>query len=163
MKSCILAFFALFSLQALASEHEYGLGFILGEPTAISFKYNRATTESYDAQLSFAFHDYLILYGDRLWNFPGLFRKNNEFTQHLVPYVGVGPVLAFAGATDHSQGDYFHRRSDSFAMGVRVPFGAEWMWEKVPLGIGLELAPAIVILPGTEGFLMGGLTIRYYF
>lgn len=157
----LVAALMLFSSSAFAGK--FGLGFILGEPVALSGKYSVDTDVAYDLQLSFSNHDYIVVYGDRLFQFPNLIPKSNDFFERLNPYVGVGPLLVFENKADHAEGQYFEKRGDKLAVGARIPFGIEWVWERVPLGIGLELTPGIVVLPATTGVLMGGLTFRFYF
>lgn len=164
MKSLFLTFIIAFSaVHAQAAEKKYGIGFILGDPTALSGKYNMSHEHAIDLQLAFNASDFLLVYGDYHWKFPGIFNSSDKFIQELTPYMGAGPVVAIASKKDHKKGDYFDKRNDSFAMGVRLPFGIEWVWDKVPLGIGLEIAPGIVVVPSTDGFLHGGVTFRYYF
>jgi len=145
------------------ADGKFGVGFELGEPTSINVKYIQDATYAYDGAISFTYNDYIVLYGDILMQFPKLIPRTNEFFDRLTPYMGAGPVLVVASNSDHPKGEYYDKRSDSLAIGARVPFGIEWMWDRVPLGIGLELAPGIIILPGTVGMVQGGLTIRYYF
>lgn len=154
---------ALISTTALAKEHKIGVGFVLGEPTALSGKYLVSAQHAIDLQLAFNSSDYLLVYGDYHWRFPGVFNSDDEIVQQLTPYVGAGPLLAFASKKDHGKGGYFDKRDDKFAAGVRIPFGIEWIGAKVPIGIGAEIAPGIVIAPATTGFLQGGITLRYYF
>lgn len=164
------AFITLIWLAAVSAanlahgeDKRFGIGFVLGDPTALSFKYNLSHEHSIDAQLSFGGADWILLYGDYHWRFPGIFNSNEKFIKELTPYLGAGPILVFASRRDHPKGNYFDRRSDSMALGLRLPFGIEWVWDRVPIGIGLEVAPGIVIAPATSGFLHGGVTFRYYF
>lgn len=148
-----------------ASERKYGIGFVLGNPTALSGRYNMAKDKALDLQFAFDSGNWILFYGDYLIKFPGVFNSHEEFIEALTPYAGIGPVAAIGQGKDHDRGDYFDKRSDSFALAVRIPFGIEWMNPnpKMPIGIGLELAPGIVIVPRTDGFLHGGVTFRYYF
>ena len=158
----LLVLLGIFSSPAFAAG-KFGAGFILGEPTSLSGKYFADDKTAYDLQISFLSREYIVIYGDRLWHFPDAINHTNDFNEHLNPYLGIGPVLVLNAKKDHSKGQYFDERDDKLAFGVRVPFGMEWMWDKVPIGIGLELAPGIMVLPSTTGILMGGLTLRYYF
>lgn len=157
----LIVLFGFFSPIAFADD-KFGVGFKLGEPSSLSGKYIVDAKVAYDAQISFTTRDYLVIYGDRLFHFPDLITQNS-MSERLSPYVGVGPLFVFQMRKDHDKGQYFNERDDKLAFGVRVPFGIEWMWEKVPLGIGLELAPGIMVLPATIGILQGGLSLRYYF
>lgn len=163
MKHLVFAFMLLTSLSAFASDKKFGAGFILGDPTALSFRYDQTHERAWDAQLAFSVNDYVLIYGDYLVKFPDLFNSSDKFIEQLSPYAGIGPVFVMASKKDHSRGSYFDKRDDSFAMAVRIPFGIEWRYDKFPIGIGLEVAPGIVIMPNTDGFLHGGVSFRYYF
>lgn len=162
LRSWMLLTFSFSAASASAASKQLGLGFILGNPTALSGKWYFAKEEAVDLQLAFNSDDYILIYGDYLLHFPGLFGRDNEFTDRLMPYAGVGPLTAIETGDRRGRGRYFDEDDDSFALGVRVPFGAEWMWDRVPLGIGVELVPGIMILPATKGVFQGGLTLRYY-
>lgn len=149
----ILAF--LFPCFAWA---EVGVGFVLGEPTALSARWNRNSEQALDLQFAFFRDDYMLVYGDYLFLYPKIVKL-----KHLTPYVGVGPLFAIATDDDHERGRYFDERDDDFALGVRVPFGFEWRLDRVPLGLGAEIAPGIVVLPATEALVQAGLSLRYYF
>lgn len=162
----------LFGSLAFA-EGKLGAGFVLGGPTALSGKWFKTDEHAFDLQLAFFHDDYFLIYGDFLRHFPGQFNSREKFVRQLSPYVGVGPFFAFANDDhDHHHGvhhhhdhrpKYFEGTDDDFAFGVRVPFGIEWLWDKVPLGIGVEIAPGIVLVPHTDGVVHAGLTLRYYF
>ncbi len=150
-----------------ARSHQFGAGFVLGNPSALSLKYWVTHREAYDVQLSFFGDDEVLFYGDYVLHFHGLFGARDRFVNQLFPYVGVGPVFAFATDHDHdhyhSHGKYFDDHDDKFAFAVRVPFGIEWLADELPLGVGIELAPGMVVMPKTSGILMAGLSLRYYF
>lgn len=159
----LIALVTLIGLKANAEIRKTGVGFVLGEPTALSAKFFLPYDRGIDVQLSINSRDYFLIYGDYLFHFPGLFGRQNEFLDKLYPYAGVGPLLAFGNSSYHAEGQYFDNHDDRFALGARVPFGAEWLWDKAPLGIGLELAPGVMIAPSTVGFLQGGISFRFYF
>lgn len=163
MKHILLIFMLLTSFNSFANGKKMGAGFILGDPTALSFRYDQNETRAWDAQMAFSLSDYFLIYGDYLVKFPGVFNSSDKFIEQLTPYAGVGPVLVFASRKDHTRGSYFDKRDDSFAFAIRIPFGIEWRYDKFPIGIGLEIAPGIVIMPNTDGFLHGGVSFRYYF
>jgi len=145
------------------AESKLGVGFILGSPTALSAKWYESDKRAFDLQMAFFQDHYFLLYGDYLVHFPGAFRAPHRFIRELSPYIGVGPFMAFATKDRHPRGKYFDDDDDDFAIGVRVPFGIEWIWDEIPIGIGLEIAPGIVVAPSTDGVVQGGLTLRYYF
>jgi hypothetical protein len=138
----------------------FGLGLVLGEPTGISANYWIRNDRSIDGELSFDFNNFFLIQSDYLFHFHGLFGTRESFTQHLEPYLGIGGVLFFATG-NRATSSYFTNGTVGF--GVRIPFGAEWMIPSSPFGIFLELVPGIGLIPGTFGFLQGGIGARIYF
>lgn len=142
---------------------EFGLGFVLGGPSAISAKWFHSKEVAYDLQVSFDRDDYVAVWGDYLFHRQGVLGRTDGYLSQFGSYVGVGPVIAIATKDDHNRGRYFDKRDDDFAAGVRVPFGLEWFWQRAPLAVGLELAPGMMVVPATTGFIEGALTLRFYF
>lgn len=68
-------------------------------------------------------------------------------------YVGVGARLRVGDGWD----------GEDEGLGVRVPFGISVTPTSVPLDFFLEIAPAVILFPQTEGELDGGLGVRFYF
>lgn len=149
---------------------DLGVGFIIGSPSSLNVKYFDSSKVAYDAGLAFDSHDYIMLYADYLLHFPGMFKSESSFINSLNPYVGVGPFVAFSDHGDHTHGpgnshdhDMFGDGHDDFALGLRVPLGVEWRATEIPLGVALEIAPGISILPDTDSLIGLGLALRYYF
>jgi hypothetical protein len=131
-----------------------GAGFILGDPTGLTGKYYITGTDAVDAGLGASYHDGFYIYGDYLFHFKDLFPADE-----LVLYVGFG-----AGFHHHDRdGDRHHERDAYNRLACRVPGGGEYCVEKTPLGIFLELAPALEIIPDIDSDIRGGLGRRYYF
>jgi hypothetical protein len=64
---CALALFGILcvSTRALARESgPFGVGLILGEPTALNFKYDQTQNDAFDAGLAFNLDKWLLVYGD---------------------------------------------------------------------------------------------------
>lgn len=151
---------------AHAAGGNFGLGIILGEPTGFTGKVYVSPKNAFDFGMAWSFGDYFALYGDYLWQFPGGFGHSSRFVSQLSPYVGVGLVLAFANGKDwwrDGKNRFFGTSRDSFGIGVRIPLGIEWRPSDPPLGVFLELAPGIAMVPSTSAFFMGGIGVRYYF
>lgn len=142
----------------------FGLGLIIGEPTAITGKLWLEPMKAIDFAFAYSFDHYLVLYSDYLVHFPEVFSHSSLFLSETTPYFGVGAVLAFAEG-HHMDKDrkFFGHRSESVGVGVRVPFGAEWRPHLTPIGVFLELTPGISVIPETSGLFEGGIGVRYYF
>jgi hypothetical protein len=159
----LFAVLASFSSYAQRGDKNVGVGFILGSPTALSAKFFQNRTQAWDAGLSFSSNRILLL-GDYLQHFPGALSRRDEFIRDLTPYIGVGPILSIrtSNKKESLRNDGL-ARDDNFSLGGRVPLGIEWLSRQIPIGISLEIAPGIVILPTTTGIFQAGLAIRYYF
>lgn len=162
MKYAFSLIVLLFSAQAFAGEPSLGLGFIIGDPTALSVKYYRSEESAFDAGLSIVHNDYVIFWGDHLYHYPAALGRQ-KLIARISPYFGFGVIAAIASKSDHPKGNFFDKRKDRAAVGVRIPVGVEFIWDKVPIGIGLELVPGVIVAPATMGALQGGLSLRYYF
>lgn len=158
----VLALICILGISAHADEKKLGLGFVIGDPTALSLRHNLTSEKAYDVQLAFPPGHYMLAYGDYLFQFHGILGSGNKFVDGLTPYVGVGALLATGTRHDHDKDGYFQERDDHLALAARIPFGIEWVWDKAPIGIGVELAPGIVVVPATNGFVNAGITLRYY-
>lgn len=161
MKKLILTLLSSFLFLSLAQAQtkKFGIGAILGDPTAVSAKYFLGNNFAVDGAVSYSHHE-LIVFGDYLKHFPGRLGKQNDFVARLTPFVGVGPVIAIG---DNDKHHHFLDDDDDFGFGVRVPVGIEWMASEIPLGVSFELAPGLQIVDETDAFIQGGLALRYYF
>lgn len=138
-----------------------GLGAVFGDPTGLSGKYWLAPNRAADLGLAFSFNDYFIVFGDYLFHVPRITAQTPAPLNQISPYIGIGAVLLFS--TDDRNRDGFFDADSSVAAGLRLPLGLEWSLPDPPLGIFLEIAPGMGILPGTHGFVQGGIGLRYYF
>src|SRR3954471_24612195 len=72
MKKLALALLLLVaSSPALAAHKSTGLGFILGEPTGLSAQFWTRDGRASGGGRSFSFNDFLLLYADYLFHWPG--------------------------------------------------------------------------------------------
>ncbi len=154
------------SKQACAAEtgreNEFGLGIMLGEPTGISGRLNLSSKRSVDFGLARSDKSYFLILADYLFTFPHAFHTSSTFLSNVTPYVGVGGVLGIADQSFQFR-TAFGGATGSTVFGVRIPLGIEWRPSSPPLGVFLEIAPGISILPSTQGFMQGDLGIRFYF
>jgi hypothetical protein len=139
------------------------LGIILGEPSGLTGKFWTAQDRAIDAGLAFSFNSFFLVYSDYLFHFYGSIPHSDRFMRTLDPYVGVGGEFFFSEGGHASGNHYFDTSDSSFGLGIRVPLGAEWFIPRAPLGIFVELVPGLGVIPGTFGFLQGGIGARYYF
>jgi len=160
--SKFFSFFILTSVVFCASHAEarsryagaagnFALGLGLGEPSGPSAKYWVHSDQAVDMMLAYNFDSHLYLIGDYKKHFPWLFQKFVAGAE-AVPYLGLGFSLGFEG-----------NRSKSFSLGLRVPFGFEWIFAQGRFGVFFEIAPGIGLVPSTDGLLQGAIGMRYYF
>lgn len=124
---------------------------MLGEPTGINLKYWTSYSNALNFGLTYSSGNSLAFLGDWLWHFPGAFTsiKHSRFLNELVPYVGLGGLISEV-------------TNSSAALGIRIPVGVEFLPKHPPLGVFLEIAPGMTLLPGIGGFLQADIGIRYY-
>lgn len=148
MKKKVVLFLFLMSTFVVGSNKGFELGILLGAPTGLSGKLWVGPVGAIDAALAWSFveNDYLHIHADYLWHYTKFMIKSpGEF----LPYLGVGGVITV--------GD------DNVYVGVRVPLGISYVFEKVPLDIFLEIAPVLELIPRTDMDLNGGIGLRYMF
>ena len=163
-----LALHSLFTTTAQAKVNvvseggPFGLGIVLGDPSAITARYDFSSEKAIDGGLSFFSNDWVLVYVDGLYKFNDGFGHSHSFFAQTTPYIGAGAVIVSSSKSRH---DRYFSGSDSanFALGIRVPLGAEWKPTRVPVGVFAEVSPGLVIIPGTYGFLQAGIGARYYF
>jgi hypothetical protein len=68
--------------------------------------------------------------------------------------IGVGGRIRLAGGA---------RDEQKLRLGARVPFGLEYLFDGPPVGLFLEIAPLLDLLPGTGFGVNGAIGARWYF
>ena len=140
----------------------FGLGIELGDPSAVSGRYDYADDKAIDAGLSFFSNNWFLVYADGLYKFQDGFGHSHSFFAQTTPYIGGGLVAVSSSSSRHDR--YFSGSDNAnFALGFRIPLGAEWRPVRIPIGVFVEVAPGLVIIPGTYSFLQAGIGARYYF
>ena len=128
----------------------FGAGVIFGEPTGLSLKYWLSDALAIDgaAGWSAADHTDFYLHSDVLWHNFDLIPVSHG---RLPFYFGVGGLLRFRDDNQDNQ------------VGIRVPVGLSYMFDRAPVDIFVEVAPAIDLAPSVRGDITGGIGIRYWF
>lgn len=154
----LVALFLFGSLQttkAQKSENKIGIGAIIGEPTGLSLKAWTSGTTAFDAGLAWSLgrYDAINIHADYLWH---SFKPFNEIESGQLPiYYGVGGRIVFA--------DNFPNQGDNQAIiGIRGPVGLNYLLEDAPIGLFLEVAPILNIVPETDFDVDGAIGIRFY-
>ena len=136
-----------FPFTALAQDAGFGLGILLGEPTAISLKKWTGSRTAIDGGVGWSFGgiNKLHLHADYLVHNFNLIKVEKG---RLPVYYGLGVRL---------------KLEDNSRFGFRIPVGINYIFEKVSLDIFFELVPMFDLVPDTEFKIGWGVGIRYYF
>ncbi|MBI3544412.1 MAG: hypothetical protein HY075_14160, partial [Deltaproteobacteria bacterium] len=134
-----------------------GLGVFGGQPTGGSAKLWIASNRAVQAAAGYLFDSYVVVSTDYLFHYGA--------SADVTPYFGVGMagfIPVKSGRADKSIFNFFDDRDLSAGWGVRVPFGVEWLTAERRLGVTVEVAPGMGLLPRAFGSLQGGAAIRWY-
>jgi hypothetical protein len=143
----------------------FGVGFSVGDPTAISFRIWTSRANSWDAAIGASYLGNPHIHGDYLWHF------NDAFNSRIVSlYAGVGAALGFGDRRDgwvlirYRKGkDYwYYSDRDELVVAAKGTFGLNIIPRNTPLDIFLEVNPIIGISPGFGFDIMPSLGIRFY-
>jgi hypothetical protein len=150
----LILFGCLAGLSFGESNHGFGLGIMLGEPTGISFKGWASQTTAWDAGAAWSFVSgkYFQIHSDFLLHNFNLFKVE---TGRMALFYGAGARIKF-GHNDVT-GD-----SDTI-VSLRVPIGISYEFVKTPVELFLELVPMLDLIPSTEVQMAGAVGFRYYF
>lgn len=150
--SAVLTAFVLLSLASVAAAEsrgkgDFGLGIILGDPAGVNMKYWTGPTTALGASVAWSVgkNKAFLAHVDYLFHDFEMFKVNSG---RLGVYYGVGGRLRTNGET---------------RVGIRIPLGVTYLFERAPLDIFFEVAPLLDIIPETKGDVQGGLGVRIYF
>ena len=135
----------------LYAAHNIGAGFILGDPSGLTAKLFLGSNDAIDIGIGESADD-LYIYADYLHHFVNVFPVSE-----LAFYLGFG-----AGFHDWEKNNRNEHEEEN-RIDVRIPFGLEYTFKKVPIGLFLELVPALRVIPDIDFDIRGGLGARYYF
>jgi hypothetical protein len=143
----LILFGCLAGLSYGESNHSFGLGIMLGEPTGITAKVWNKQTVAFDAGAAWSFvgSTFFQVHGDLLFHNFNLFKVE---TGRMALYYGVGARVKFA---------------DDTTVSLRVPIGISYEFEKTPVELFLEVVPMLDLVPSTDVSMAGAVGFRYYF
>lgn len=135
------------------SNHSFGLGIMLGEPTGLSAKVWNRQTVAWDAGAAWSFVSgkYFQIHSDLLFHNFNLFKVE---TGRMALFYGAGARLKF-GSSD--------TQDSKTVISLRVPIGISYEFEKTPVELFLEVVPMLDLIPSTEVQMAGAVGFRYYF
>ncbi|MFY0683512.1 MAG: hypothetical protein JXR20_03105 [Balneola sp.] len=133
------------SISAQQKGNNFGIGFMVGEPTGVSIKKWVTDNSAFDIGAAWSLSDKneaLHLHAD--------FLQHNWFNDqpNLAFYYGIGARTILD--------------SDP-KFGVRVPFGLNYVFEHIPFDAFVEAVPIFDLAPDTEFAGNGAFGMRFYF
>ena len=142
----------LLTLILSLSPGSLGAGFILGQPTGLSFSY----IVSHDNFSEFAL----------AWAIPGRFHFNADFlfqwdletNREEFEIELPGRFVFYSGP-----GISFEIDNTSPYIGLKADLGLRYEFKGDPIDVFLEIAPGVRLLPSTTAFMEGGIGGRFYF
>ncbi len=138
----------LFAIKPAAAQGKgFGMGIILGEPTGLSAKLWTSGDNAFDfaAAWSVRGEGNLLLQADYVWHF---FNVIPVSSGKLPLYIGIGGRVVLANDPQ---------------LGVRIPFGMDYLFADAPVDIFVELVPILDLSPATNFGVGGGIGVRYWF
>ncbi len=155
MKKLIL-FLVLISSTTYAKSIElsgFGLGAMIGDPTAISFKGYLGNNHYVDGALGYntGYADALYLHGDYLIEKPDFFKIKSEYFNL---YYGIGGRGYWEDTKKHK---------NEFHLGVRAPVGVSYYFKDPSLELFGEISGIMEFVPDTTADIDLSLGVRYWF
>jgi hypothetical protein len=136
------------SAQSRGKEGDKGIGIVLGDPTGITFKSWFNSKSAFDVAAAWTVErkDAFHIHASFLHHNYDFFNPNRG---RMSLYFGVGGRLKI--------------REDRSNVGVRIPLGTEYLFQGIPVGIFLEVAPIVNLVPSSNFDINSGIGVRYYF
>ena len=142
---------------AVAQPQGLGLGLMGGNPSGLSLKVWTGPRVALDAGLGYSlwYGRALSFHGDVLWHTNSLLQSSQD--GYLPLYIGLGARVVMADNVHYPD----------MRIGLRVPFGLEYVFNTVPIGLFMEVVPTLDVsgVPADRGFFgpQGSIGFRYYF
>jgi hypothetical protein len=144
----IILVLIIFSTLSAAQTKGFGLGILVGEPTAVSAKYWTSGSTAFDFGIGYSFekNSYLNIHADYLFHVKNIF----ETAENISLYYGPGARLRFV-------------ENATTRLGFRFDVGLVWIPRNAPIDVFIEVAPLLDIIPETDFSFNGGVGVRYFF
>lgn len=156
MKKILLSLLIFTSVSAIAQTTPlsgFGLGALIGDPTALSFKGHLGSSRFFDAALAYNTGpaDEIYIHGDYLIERQNHFQIEGE---SFNLYYGIGGRLYIADTK---------KNNDEVHFGPRVPVGIAYNFKDPDVELFGELAAVVEIVPETDVDVDFSLGARYWF
>jgi hypothetical protein len=134
--------------QTRGKQGDQGIGIVIGDPTGITYKSWFNSKNAFDVAAAWT-----VERNDAFHIHASFLHHNNDFFNpnrgRMPLYFGVGGRLKI--------------REDRSNVGVRIPLGTEYLFQGIPVGIFLEVAPIVDLVPSSNFDINSGIGVRYYF
>lgn len=130
----------------------WALGVSLGEPTGVTVKRYLGGRDAFDLNMDVVYGPGFRLGADYLWGLAQLLPSRSAADLNF--YLGAGPFLGNLQGPCQGFGNWRNGCNGDLYGGARAPLGLEAVFKRVPVTVGLELAPGIAFAPGRAGFLL---------
>jgi hypothetical protein len=147
VRAIVIAFLCVV-VFATSAAADFGAGIIAGEPTGLSAKLQMSRASALDFAVAWSFgsgEDALLVLADYVLHNYSLL-KVDQGTMAI--YFGVGGRIKF---------------SEDEEVGVRVPFGLDYMFQGTPVDVFGEIVPVLELVDDTELNWNGAVGVRYFF
>jgi hypothetical protein len=140
---------ALFFPTTSRAQQGMGVGIFVGEPSGLSTKTWLSHTTAFDAAAAWSMEDggYFHVHGDYLLH------NFNVFP------VGKGALPLYYGVG----GRILNRTNNILNVGVRLPVGLEYLFQRAPFDIFLEVVPVLDFTPESTVDVNASIGTRYFF
>jgi hypothetical protein len=151
---------------ATAAGSEFGLGFVLGNPSGLSAKVPAGGVNAFQFILAYEAGGG---WGNRGWGNDGCGPNGNDCNGQF--YLGGDYVWYNYNAIPVSKGrlpfyygpGVWTSAANKTGMGIRFALGLEYQFATAPFDLFLEIAPGIRVIPNTNGYVSSGLGGRFFF
>lgn len=139
--------FILFTNTVYSQKNIFGLGIILGEPTGISAKVWTGQKTAIDAAAAWSFY------------YPAATHLHADFLKHNFTLIDVseGKLPFYYGLGAQL------KISPQSQLGIRIPVGLSYIFDKAPFDAFIEIVPTMNIIPATQFWINAAIGARYYF
>lgn len=137
------------------TSHSLGVGLAYQSGPGITIELEPSSDRLVQTTLSFPMERDYYLTGDYGFAYPNAI--------HGLP--SVTPYIGFGGIVLHDDEDRYLNRYDLETgtrtyFGARLPFGFNWHVPRAPIQLGAELAPSMLLVPASYGFVQGDVHVR---
>ena len=150
----------IFTIYGFSQDSGFGIGVILGEPTGISCKLWITAASAFDCGVAWSF---IRGENDIEQSEEGSLLRLAFHVDYLFHFINVLEVPTGILAFYCGGGGRIKVLDTGVVIGIRIPLGMTYLFEKVPLDIFFEFVPIMEIYPGTIPTGNGGIGIMYFF